>query len=181
MEDGNRAADIIDRLRSLYKKAPPNRELVDVNEIVNEMVVLMRSEAHRYGVSIRIDLAAGLPKITADRVQLQQVLMNLMLNGIEAMKETGGIVTVKSELDQNGGVIVSVSDTGVGVPAEKADEIFNAFFTTKPQGSGMGLAISRSIVESHGGQLWATANDGVGATFHFTLPTAAEVARVPTT
>ena len=127
-----------------------------------------------HAVSVRMDLAADLPQVTADRVQLQQVLMNLMLNAIEAMKETGGILTVKSQLDQDGRVVISVSDTGVGLPIEKADQIFNAFFTTKPQGSGMGLAISRSIVESHGGRLWATANDGQGAKFHFTLPTAAE-------
>ncbi|MFZ0706983.1 MAG: two-component regulator propeller domain-containing protein [Candidatus Korobacteraceae bacterium] len=179
VEDGKRAADIIDRLRSLYKKAPPQRELVGVNEIVKEMIVLLRGEAHRYGVSIRTDLAADLPKITADRVQLQQVLMNLMLNAIEAMKETGGVLTLTSLLDQEGRVLISVSDTGVGLPAEKADEIFNAFFTTKAQGSGMGLAISRNIVESHGGRLWATANDGRGATFHFSLPVAAGVANAP--
>jgi len=101
--------------------------------------------------------------------------MNLMLNAIEAMKDTGGVLTVKSEVEQDGRVRISVSDTGVGLPAEKADEIFNAFVTTKEQGSGMGLAISRSIAESHGGRLWATANDGRGATFHFNLPTAAEV------
>ncbi len=172
VEDGLRAGDIIDRLRSLYKNSPPERELVDANQTVREMVVLLRSEANRYSVSTRTDLSADLPKITADRVQLQQVLMNLMLNAIEAMKETGGVLTVSSQLDQDGRVLISVSDTGVGLPAKKADEIFNAFFTTKPQGSGMGLAISRSIVESHGGRLWATPNSGRGATFHFTLPTA---------
>jgi signal transduction histidine kinase len=117
-------------------------------------------------------VTADLPKITADRVQLQQVLMNLMLNGIEAMKETGGVLTVKTGGGEGGEVLISVSDTGVGLPAGRADEVFNAFFTTKPQGSGMGLAISRSIVESHGGRLWATSHDGRGATFHFTLPTA---------
>jgi len=100
--------------------------------------------------------------------------MNLMLNGIEAMKDTAGVLTIKSELGQDGHVLISVTDTGVGLPAEKADQIFNAFFTTKPQGSGMGLAISRSIVESHGGRLWATSNPGPGATFHFTLPSAGE-------
>ena len=99
--------------------------------------------------------------------------MNLMLNGIEAMKETGGVLTVKSELDHDGRVMISVSDTGVGLPTENADQIFNAFFTTKPQGSGMGLAISRSVVESHGGRLWAAPNSGRGAAFHFTLPIAA--------
>ena len=174
IQDGSRATDIIDRLRSLYKKAPPKRELVNVNEIASDMVVLLRVEATRYGISIRTDLADDLPPITADRVQLQQVLMNLMLNAVEAMKETGGVLTVKSQLDLESRVLISVSDTGVGLPAEKADQIFNAFFTTKPQGSGMGLAISRSIIESHGGRLWATANDGRGATFHFTLPTTAE-------
>jgi len=179
LEDGKRAGDIIDRLRSLYKKSPPKRELVDVNEIVHEMVVLMRGEANQYAVSIRMDLAGDLPKITADRVQLQQVLMNLMLNAIEAMKETGGVLTVKSQLEEDGRVMISVSDTGVGLPAEKSHQIFNAFFTTKPQGSGMGLAISRSIIESHGGRLWATANSGRGATFHFTLPTAAEEMKAP--
>jgi PAS domain S-box-containing protein len=172
VEDGKRAGDVIERLRSLYKKSPPKRELVEVNEIVREMVVLLRGEANRYGVSIRTDIATDLPKIMADRVQLQQVLMNLMLNAIEAMKETGGVLTVKSQLDQDGRLMISVSDTGVGLPAEKADQIFNAFFTTKPQGSGMGLAISRSIVESHGGHLWATANPARGATFYFTLPAA---------
>ena len=175
--DGMRAGDIIERLRSLYKKSLPQRELLDVNETVGEMVVLLRGEANRYAVSIRTDLAPHLPKIMADRVQLQQVLMNLMLNGLEAMQETGGALTVKSELSPGRPLVISVSDTGVGLPAEKVDEIFNAFFTTKPQGSGMGLAISRSIVESHGGRLWATANDGRGASFHFTLPTAAPEAK----
>ena len=179
LEDGKRAGDIIDRLRSLYKKSPPRRGLVDVNEIVNEMVVLLRGEANQYAVSIRMDLADDLPIITADRVQLQQVLMNLMLNAIEAMKETGGVLTLKSQLGEDGRVMISVSDTGVGLPAEKSDQIFNAFFTTKQQGSGMGLAISRSIVESHGGRLWATANSGRGATFHFTLPTATHEMNVP--
>jgi PAS domain S-box-containing protein len=172
IEAGIFASEIINRLRSLYKKAPPKRELVAINEVIGEMVRLLRSEANEYAVSIRTDLAADLPKITADRVQLQQVLMNLMLNGIEAMKETGGVLTVKTGRGEGGGVLISVSDTGVGLPAGRADEVFNAFFTTKPQGSGMGLAISRSIVESHGGRLWAASHDGRGATFHFTLPTA---------
>src|SRR5260221_4710729 len=125
------------------------------------MILLLRSEANEYTVSIRADLAADLPKITADRVQLQQVLMNLMLNGIEAMKETGGVLTVKTGRDEGGQVLISVSDTGVGLPAGRVDEIFNAFFTTKPQGSGMGLAISRSIVESHCGRIWANGYIGI--------------------
>jgi signal transduction histidine kinase len=170
VKDGRLAVDIIDRLRSLYKKTPPQREPVDVDEVIGEMVLLMRSEANEYAVSIRVDLAVDLPKITADRVQFQQVLMNLMMNGIEAMKDTGGVLTVKTGRAESGQVLISVSDTGVGLPVGRADEIFNAFVTTKPQGSGMGLAISRSIVESHGGRLWATSPDGQGATFHFTLP-----------
>src|SRR5271165_3044482 len=171
VEDANRAAEVIDRLRSFYtKSAPAERELVDVNEIIRQMLVLLRSEANRYSIPMRTDLAAALPKVEADRVQLQQVFLNLMLNGIEAMKETGGELTIKSEPAPDGQLLISVSDTGVGLPAEKADQIFNAFFTTKPQGSGMGLAISRSIVESHGGRLWAASNGGRGATFHFTLP-----------
>jgi PAS domain S-box-containing protein len=167
---GNRAAEIIDRIRSLYKKSPPQRELVDVNGIIEEMLTLLKGEADRYSVAMRAELAAELPKIMADRVQLQQVFMNLMLNAIEAMKDAEGDLTVKSQLE-DGQLQFSVSDTGPGLPTGNVDQIFSAFFTTKPQGSGMGLAISRSIVESHGGRLWATANDGRGATFHFNLPT----------
>ena len=119
VKDGARATDIIDRLRSLYKKSPPQRESLDVNDIVQEMVALLRGEANRYAVSIRTELAAGPPRIMADRVQLHQVLMNIMLSGIEAMKETGGVLTVKSQLGQDGQVLISISDTGVGLPAER--------------------------------------------------------------
>jgi PAS domain S-box-containing protein len=166
---GNRAAEIIDRIRSFYKKSSPQRELVDVNGIIEEMLTLLKGETTRSSIATRTDLCAELPKITADRVQLQQVFMNLMLNAIEAMSNSGGELTVKSEL-QDRQLQFSVSDTGVGLPTQKMDQIFSAFYTTKPQGSGMGLAISRSIVESHGGRLWASANSGGGATFHFTLP-----------
>lgn len=181
VNDGSRATEIIERLRSLYKKDLPQRELVEVNEIIREMVELLRAEANRCAVSIRTDLVADPPKVTADRVQLQQVFMNLILNAIEAMKETGGVLTVKTQLGEDGHLLISVSDTGVGLPKENTEQIFNAFFTTKPQGSGMGLSISRSIVESHGGRLWATANNGRGATFHFTLPTASEILQVSAT
>ena len=167
---GKRAAEIIDRIRSFYRKSPPQRELVDVNGIIQEMLTLLKGEAMRSSIVIRTDLAAELPKILVDPVQLQQVFMNLMLNGIEAMENSGGELTVQSEL-QDGQLRFSVSDTGSGLPVGSVDQIFSAFFTTKPQGSGMGLAISRSIVESHGGRLWATANDARGATFHFILPT----------
>jgi signal transduction histidine kinase len=156
-------------MRSFYRKYPPQRELVDANQIIHEMLTLLKGEADRCSVAVRTELASELPQITAERVQLQQVFMNLMLNAIEAMTDSGGDLTVKSELLENQ-LQFSVSDTGVGLPMEKMNQIFSAFFTTKPQGSGMGLAISRSIVESHGGQLWATSNEERGATFHFTLP-----------
>jgi PAS domain S-box-containing protein len=172
IEAGVFASEIIDRLRSLYKKSSPKRELVAINEVIGEMVKLLRSEANEYTVSIGTDLAADLPKITADRVQLQQVLMNLMLNGIEAMKDTGGVLMVKSQLREEGQIEISVNDTGPGLPVGNADQIFDSFFTTKPQGSGMGLAISKSIVESQSGRIWATMNEERGATFHFTLPAA---------
>jgi PAS domain S-box-containing protein len=167
---GNRAAEIIDRIRSFYRKSTPRRELVDVNRIIHEILTLLDGEANRSSVAVRTELAADLPEIMADRVQLQQVFMNLMLNAIEAMKDSGGELVVKSEL-QDSEVLFSVRDTGVGLPAEKVEQMFSAFFTTKPQGSGMGLTISRSIVESHGGHLWATANGGHGSIFYFTLPT----------
>jgi signal transduction histidine kinase len=131
---------------------------------------MLQKEADRHSVTMRTDLIEKLPKVMADRVQLQQALMNLMLNGIEAMGDTTGELTIKSRLGEDGQVLISVSDTGVGLPTENADAIFNAFFTTKSQGTGLGLAITRSIVESHGGRIWATANSGPGATFQFTLP-----------
>jgi PAS domain S-box-containing protein len=172
VEAGTLASNIIDRLRSLYKKAPPKQELVAINEVVGEMAGMMRGEARGHGVSIRIILKEDLPVTVTDRVQLQQVLMNLMLNGIEAMKDTGGVLTVTSQLGEDGQIQISIHDTGPGLPMGKIDRIFDAFFTTKPQGSGMGLAISKSIVEHQGGRLWASGEGGCGATFHFTLPAA---------
>ena len=168
-----RAADIISRLRQLFKKGAPQTNLVDVSEVIQEMVVLLRSEASRHSVSILTELSENLPQVVADRVQLQQVLMNLMLNGIEAMQDakTERQLTIMSLVAERGQLLISVTDTGVGVAPEQADQIFNAFFSTKAQGTGMGLSISRSIVESHGGRLWATPNSGRGATFSFTLPT----------
>lgn len=170
-----RAAETISRVRSLFQKDAPQRELVDMNEMINEMVMLFRHEAMGYGVSIRTELASDLPQLAADRVQVQQVLMNLVINSFEAMKtvEHTRDLTLSSQRDGSDQVRVSVSDTGVGLPPE-GDEIFNAFFTTKPEGTGMGLAISRSIVESHGGRLWATPKSGCGAIFHLTLPTTLE-------
>lgn len=178
VKDAARATEIINHLRSLYKKDTPlDREFVDVNDVAHEIIDLLHSEASRYSISMRAELAAELPKTRANRVQLQQVLMNLMLNGIEAMKDTAGELAIKSCQTADGQLLISVSDTGVGLPGDKLDQIFRAFFTTKPQGTGMGLAITRSIVESHGGRLWATANPDRGATFHFTLPTEARQLR----
>ncbi|HEY7635958.1 MAG TPA: PAS domain-containing protein [Gemmatimonadales bacterium] len=170
-EDGHRAAEIVAHLKSFYKKdVSPQRELVSVNHLVDEMLVLLRSEAQRHAVVVRTELAADLPSVSGDRVQLQQVLMNLMLNGMEAMSEEGGDLTIGTRL-QPGEVMVSVRDTGVGIPESQAEHIFSEFVTTKPGGTGMGLAISRTIVEAHGGRLWAAAKPERGATFHFTLPT----------
>jgi signal transduction histidine kinase len=160
----------------LFKKSAPERELVDVNEVIRDMIVLLSDEANRFSISIRPDVADDLPQVMADRVQLQQVLMNLMLNGIDAMRDMNGAgeLTVKSRRGGDGELLISVSDTGVGLPLERADQIFNAFFTTKPHGTGMGLPISRSIVEAHGGRLWAVPNSGRGTTFQFTLPSDVE-------
>jgi PAS domain S-box-containing protein len=178
VKDTTRAADIIDRVRSLYRRGAPQRELVDINEIVREMTVLLHDEANRYSIPIRGELSPGLPKVMADRVQLQQVVMNLMLNGIEAMRDTGGELRITSKRTEDGQLMISVSDSGIGLPHEKPDRIFQAFFTTKAQGTGMGLSISRAIVESHSGRLWASANTGRGATFHFSLPTEAKTAEM---
>jgi PAS domain S-box-containing protein len=172
VEAGTLASEIINRLRSLYKKSSPKRELVAINEVIGEMATMLRTEARRHGVSIYTDLKDDLPMTVADRVQLQQVLMNLMMNGIEAIKDSAGVVTVKSQLGEDGQIEISVNDTGPGLPLGKADQIFDVFFTTKPHGSGMGLAISKSIVETHGGQIWANCDGGRGATFHFTLAAA---------
>jgi signal transduction histidine kinase len=174
VRDATRAADIVDRVRSLYKRGSPQRELVDLNEIIEEMIALLQDRANRYSIPIRAELTPSLSKVMADRVQLQQVVMNLMLNGIEAMKDMGGELTVTSKRTEDGQSLISVSDSGIGLPVEGSERIFEPFFTTKPEGTGMGLSISRTIVESHGGRLWASANAERGATFHFSLPTAAK-------
>jgi PAS domain S-box-containing protein len=165
-----RAAEIIDHVRSLFKKSLPQREAVDVNELIREISLLLKNDIRRNSVTVRLELAENLPEIAGDRVQLEQVLMNLMLNAIEAMHDAKGDLTITSQSTDDGHLSISVSDTGVGIPADKIDQIFDTFFTTKPQGTGMGLAISRSIVESHGGRLWATSNSERGSTFQFTLP-----------
>jgi PAS domain S-box-containing protein len=170
VKDARRASDIIARLRSLYQKGSSQLEMVDVNEVIADMVTILRHEATRQSLVIRTELAENLPEVMADRVQLQQVLMNLMLNGIEAGEDANSELIVKSQWGGGSDLLISVTDNGVGLPAERVDEIFNAFFTTKAQGTGMGLAITRSILDSHGGRVWATANAERGTTFHFTLP-----------
>jgi PAS domain S-box-containing protein len=174
-QDGNRAADVINRLRSFYMRGvPPEREMVDIKEIVREMTALLKKEAVRHSIRIYSELGEDMPNVLADRVQLQQVFMNLMLNAIEAMKGTGGTLTISSRSTPQAHVTVSIGDTGVGLSVENTERIFDAFHTTKAQGTGMGLAITRSIVDAHGGRVWATVNQEVGATFHFTLPTKTE-------
>jgi PAS domain S-box-containing protein len=176
VQDGRRAGEIVKRVRLLFKKEELQRELVDLNEIIREIVLLLHSESIQYSVSVPTKLAADLPEVMGDRVQLQQVLMNLMMNSIDALKGVDGSreLIIQSQRGEDGQVLISVSDTGVGLPPEQADRIFDAFFTTKTHGTGMGLRISRSIVESHGGRLWAADNPPRGARFCFTLPTSNE-------
>jgi C4-dicarboxylate-specific signal transduction histidine kinase len=176
VRDATRAAEIISRIRLLFKKGDPERMVVNVNDVIRDTIALLRSEASRYSISIRAELTADLPTLMADRVQIQQVVMNLIINSIDAMKGVDGTreLAIESQRAENEELMVSVSDTGVGLPPQQADQIFNAFFTTKHHGTGMGLRISRSIVESHGGRLWATDNSPRGASFHLTLPTKVE-------
>jgi PAS domain S-box-containing protein len=170
-QDANRAADVISNLQSFYKTGiPAECHVVNVKDIIEEMTILLRTEAVRHSVKIKAELEPDLPNILANRVQLQQVFMNLMLNAIEAMKDAGGELTIRSRLNSEGRLLVSISDTGVGLPTEGTERIFDPFHTTKSQGTGMGLTITRTIVESYGGRVWATANQGAGATFHFILP-----------
>jgi signal transduction histidine kinase len=148
--------------------------LLDVNDVIREIIALLRGELARYSISVWPELATDLPHVMGDRVQLQQVMMNLINNSIDAMKDLDGSreLAIKSERGDREQLMVSVSDTGVGLPVQQADQIFNAFFTTKFHGTGMGLSISRSIVESHSGRLWADANSPHGANFHIVLPSA---------
>ncbi len=178
VKDVKRTAEIMTRIRQLFKKGSSQREVVDVNEIIREMIVLLHGEITRYNILVGTDLTADIPQVTADRVQLQQVLMNLMINGIEAMKDADRTreLAIKSRRADTDQVLVSVNDTGIGLPRKQMEKIFNAFFTTKPHGTGMGLRISRSIIESHGGKLWAADNSPRGASFNFTLPIKSEAA-----
>jgi signal transduction histidine kinase len=174
VRDAQRATEIIGRIRSQFEKGSVNPETLGLSELIRETVTLLRDEAMRYNISVRMELAADLPQIVGDRVQLQQVAMNLIVNSIEAMKDVDGTreLVIKSERAENKQILVSFTDTGIGLSPQLAEQIFEPFFTTKPRGTGMGLRISRSIIESHGGRLWAVGSPGRGATFHLHLPAA---------
>jgi PAS domain S-box-containing protein len=173
ISESHRASEIIGRLRALIKKAPPRKDWLDVNETIHEVIALADSEVQRNGVALEIQLSDDLPLILADRIQLQQVILNLMMNAMEAMSGVGNgprELLIRSGTDESQGVLVSVQDSGPGLDPKSLDHLFDAFYTTKPQGLGMGLAISRSLIEAHGGRLWASANAPHGAVFQFTLP-----------
>ena len=172
IRDGNRASDVIAKIRALLRKTGTEKERLDMNDVIREVVALAQSEIRRNGVALRAQLEGNIPPVLGDRVQLQQVVLNLIMNGIEAMSAVGDrareliISTRSGEIDQ---VHVTVQDSGIGLDPQRMERIFDAFYTTKSEGMGMGLAISRSIVENHDGRLWAVPNDGPGATFQFTL------------
>jgi signal transduction histidine kinase len=170
---------VIRRVRALASKTSLEKLPLDVNDVVREIIALVQRELRSHQVLLQIELAPALPPILADRVQLQQVIINLVMNGIEAMQSVTTRprkLVIRSRQDETQQVLVSVTDCGVGISAENADRVFNAFFTTKSDGMGMGLSICRSIIEAHGGRLWATANIPHGATFQFALPVNAEIA-----
>src|SRR5262245_10171681 len=173
IKDGERASDVIGRIRALIKKAPPEKDGLEINDAILEVIALTRGEAVKHGVWVQTQLAGGLPVIQGDRVQLQQVLLNLILNAVEAMSgvsEGSRELRIGTGQEASGGVLVTVQDSGPGLHPESVDRLFDAFYSTKPSGMGMGLSICRSIVEAHGGRIWAARTAGPGATFQFTLP-----------
>jgi C4-dicarboxylate-specific signal transduction histidine kinase len=176
VDDGTRAAEIISRTRQVFEKGAPRRQPVEIDEVIRETVTLLNGEAARHAISVRQLLAAGFPEVMGDRIQLQQVIMNLIINSIDALKAVEGAreLFVKSRRTDEDEVLVSVSDNGVGLPPQRPEQLFDTFFTTKPHGTGLGLSISRSIIEAHGGRLWAEPNKPRGAVFQFTLSTGAE-------
>jgi C4-dicarboxylate-specific signal transduction histidine kinase len=179
VRDGNRAADVITRIRRMITKGIPQGDFLDVNRGIREVIELTRSEAHKNGVSVRTNLADGLPVIRGDRIQLQQVMLNLIINAVEAMRDiTEGTreLLISTETAAPDAVLVTVSDSGPGLTPAGLDRLFEPFYTTKPGGLGLGLSICRSIIEAHGGRLWASANALGGISFHFTLPGGADTA-----
>jgi len=181
IRDANRAADVIVRLRALFSRKPPIIEPINMNDIASEVIALALSDLQRARVSVETEFSYSLPPVAGARVQLQQVIMNLLRNAIEALagiKDRPKQITIKTQADPAGEVQVSVSDDGVGFGSQEMGRIFDAFYTTKPEGMGIGLSVSRSIVENHNGRLWAKANNGPGATVAFAIPRY-EVARKP--
>jgi signal transduction histidine kinase len=176
VNDGTRAAEIVSRTRQVFEKGALHRQPVEIDEVIRETIMLLSGEAARHAISVRQRLAAGFPEVMGDRIQLQQVIMNLIMNSIDALKEVEGAreLLIKSQRTGEDEVLVSVSDSGVGLPSQRPEQLFDTFFTTKTHGTGMGLSISRSIVEAHGGRLWAEPNKPRGAVFQFTLSTEAE-------
>jgi C4-dicarboxylate-specific signal transduction histidine kinase len=178
VRDGTRAADIVDGIRALIKKAPSRKERLDINEAIRQVIELARGEAVKNGVTVQTDLAGGgLPLLEGDRVQLQQAVLNLIMNAVEAMSSVSGgarELLVSTRKAEPMSVLVGVRDSGPGLATVTLDRLFEAFYTTKPRGLGMGLSICRSIIEAHGGRLWASANVPRGATFQFTLPVHAD-------
>ena len=178
VKEGNRAGEVVGRIRALIKKAPARKDAVAINDAILEVIALTRTEAANNSVSVRTQLAEGLPRVQGDRVQLQQVLLNLIINAIEAMRDVGEeerelLISTRNEPD---GVSVEVRDSGPGFAPAALERVFEAFYTTKPGGLGMGLSICRSIIEAHGGRLWASANLPRGASFQFALPAIANTA-----
>jgi signal transduction histidine kinase len=170
--DGRRASDVIGRIRALARRAPNEKAPLDINEVVRDVVALAAGEARRTRASLRTEVAQDLPRVVADRVQLEQVVLNLLINGLDAMdtivdRPREMVITTQREAVDR--VHVAIRDSGAGIDPQLAHRLFEAFYTTKPNGMGMGLSISRSIVEQHGGRLWAVPNDGPGTTFHFTV------------
>jgi two-component system, LuxR family, sensor kinase FixL len=174
LQDGNRASEIIERVRALVKRSPPQMSSLNINDTVLEVIALVRSEAQSAGVSLGTQLSADVPLIPGDRIHVQQVILNLIINAIEATRGVSEgpreVLVTSGIASQSHGVVVAVRDSGVGLSSEMLDHVFKTFYTTKPDGMGMGLAISRSIVEAHGGLLWGTPNKDGGATFQFILP-----------
>src|SRR5207302_11291987 len=179
INDGVRASEVIRRVRALANKTALEKVPLDINDVVKEATALVQREMESHQVSLRLELTPAVPMILGDRVQLQQVIINLVMNGIEAMQSVTDRpreLVIRSGQDEAGQALISVTDCGVGIAAENADRLFNPFFTTKSSGMGMGLSICRSILEAHGGRLWATANIPHGATFQLTLPVNADTA-----
>jgi C4-dicarboxylate-specific signal transduction histidine kinase len=180
--EANRASEVMRRIRDLSQKASPRMVELDINRVIGEALSLLRREALRHRVALRVDLAPDLPAVCGDRIQLQQVIINLAINGFQALapvEDRPRVVSIRTEEVDPKQVVVMVEDAGVGVEPENASRLFSAFYTTKPDGMGMGLSICRSIVEAHGGRLWASRNNGPGMTFRFTIRAADEVESCP--